>query len=258
VLTVHDLFPLERPEWFSLRERWSCRRGLAVALRRARRVIVPSEWVAERVMARFELDRARIAVVPHGVSAAFAPGRARAAAGVCERFGLTPGAYAVSVGTVTTRKNLVPVVRAAPQLARHGLALVLVGPDGHGADQVDAELQRVGVSDAETAELVRSAAVAVHPALAEGFGLVPLEAMAAGTPVVAGRAASIPEVVGQAAVLVEDLGDPGEWAAAVLAAGLQEPRRTELVAAGRRRAAGFSWQEAARRTWAVYREAADG
>jgi glycosyltransferase involved in cell wall biosynthesis len=110
--------------------------------------------------------------------------------------------------------------------------------------------------DAETAALVRSAAVLVHPALAEGFGLVPLEAMAAGTPVITARVASIPEVVGEAAVLVDEPDRPGAWADALMEVTGSSERRKALVAAGEARAAAFSWQRTARTMLDLYRDVA--
>jgi len=86
---------------------------------------------------------------------------------------------------------------------------------------------------------------------------VPLEAMAAGTPVIAARSGSIPEIVGDAAILVDEPLDPRAWATALNeVAGSAEVRR-RLAAAGGRRAAKFSWRRAARRMLEIYRDAAD-
>lgn len=94
---------------------------------------------------------------------------------------------------------------------------------------------------------VKNAAALVFPSLYEGFGLPPLEAMAAGTPAIVSRAASLPEVCGDAALYV----DPTN--AADLASAMQRvlgsaELREDLARRGRERARGFSWDATARAT----------
>jgi glycosyltransferase involved in cell wall biosynthesis len=96
------------------------------------------------------------------------------------------------------------------------------------------------VSVEQKADLLAGAAVLAYPSVYEGFGLVPLEAMAAGVPVVATAAGAVPEVVGQGADLCP-VGDPDALAAA-LARVLDDPERTAaLVVRGRERAERFTW-----------------
>ena len=263
VVTVHDTFPLDRPEWYPRSERWTYRRGLALAIARAARIVVPSRYVADRLAVRSAVDPARISVVPQGISGAFASAVAdEDVEAACRRLGVEPGAFAVSLGAVTTRKNLLPLVRAMGR--RAGLPLVLIGSDGYGAAAIDDEIAslnggarviRTGyLPDREAAALVSAAVALVHPALGEGFGFVPLEAMAAGTPVIAARTSSVPEVAGDAAVLVDEPTDPDAWAAALRELTADERRRAALVAAGQRRAAAFSWRRTATAMLEVYRD----
>ena len=78
-------------------------------------------------------------------------------------------------------------------------------------------MRRLGyVSDGQRRDLLAGAAALAYPSRYEGFGFPPLEAMAAGVPVVAARSGAIPEVVGDAAVLV-DPDDVDALAAALLA-----------------------------------------
>jgi glycosyltransferase involved in cell wall biosynthesis len=265
VVTVHDVFPFEHPEWYPRSEPWVYRRCMALALRRASRFVVPSAYVAGRLASLLDVNPERIEVVPEGVSATFlgsaADGEADA---VCDRFGVTPGRFAVCIGAISIRKNQVALVRAMVALPDPGFTLVMVGPDGHGAETVTAELARAAgrvvqtgyLSEPDMAALVRRAAAVVHPALAEGFGLVPLEAMAAGTPVIAARSGSIPEVVGDAGVLVDEPQDPSAWATALSRVAGSAGIRSELAMAGKRQAAKFSWQRSAERMLEIYREAA--
>ncbi len=268
VATIHDLWPFEHPDWYPRSQRWTYRRSTALVLERAARIVVPSAYVAERVLDRLELEPERVKVVPHGLNRTFtkpaAPGEMEAA---CRRFGLEPSAYILSVGVVSTRKNILVLVRAMAQIRETGIPLVIVGPDGAGADLVSAEIERQEMGTArvirtgyltheEVALLIRGAAVLAHPALAEGFGFVPLEAMAAGTAVVASGSGAIPEVVGEAGILVANPTEPEAWAQALSAVLGQAERRAALAAAGAKRAATFSWERTAREMLSVYEDAA--
>jgi glycosyltransferase involved in cell wall biosynthesis len=266
VVTIHDLFPLERPDWYPRSERWTYRRGVALAVRRARRIVVPSSYVAGRLVALLGVPAERIQVVPHGVNGSFAEALPEhEIVQTCARFGVEPGLFAVSVGAVSARKNAAVLVRAFGQ-AR--VPLLMIGADGHGASDVTSEIARLDgrgqvfrtgyLTDRETAALVQAAAVLVHPALAEGFGMVPLEAMAVGTPVVAARTGALPEVVGEAGILVDRSHEPGAWAAALEEVLGSDARRAELAAACARQAESFSWERTAKTMLEIYRDAARG
>ena len=109
------------------------------------------------------------------------------------------------------------------------------------------------VDEADKPSLYRLADVFVFPSRYEGFGLMALEAMASGTPVVANEISSIPEVVGDAAYLVPD-GDARAMGAAIISLLLQEPLREALVNQGLARATAFSWRKTAKETLAVYEQ----
>jgi glycosyltransferase involved in cell wall biosynthesis len=267
VVTVHDLFPLAHPAWYPRSERLIFRRTIALTLRRAERIVVPSAYVRSCLVNQLGVDPGRVIVVPHGVSGSYAnPGSPDDQAAVCRRFGVEPGRFAVAVGALNPRKNLTPLIRAVGELQPGAVTLLLVGPDGYEARATEAEIAKLNgaadvrrtgyLPDSQVAALVKSAAVLVHPALEEGFGLVPLEAMAVGTPVIAARASSIPEVVGEAALLVDEPTQPDAWAQALSELIETPARRAELGAAGERQAATFSWQRSAATVLDLYRDVA--
>jgi glycosyltransferase involved in cell wall biosynthesis len=109
------------------------------------------------------------------------------------------------------------------------------------------------VPDATLAVLYRLASVFVFPSLYEGFGLPPLEAMAAGTPVITSNVSSLPEVVGDAAILIDPLNAHAIADAMARVLG-DAALRTELVRRGHERVKAFSWERAAARTHEVYAE----
>jgi Glycosyltransferase len=136
-----------------------------------------------------------------------------------------------------------------------GVPLLLAGPPGWGevSGLGSPGISRLGaVSDDLLDGLYRRAVALVMPSRTEGFGLPALEAMARGCPVVVSDAGSLPEVVGDAGVIVPPE-DP-DTLAGVLAELLgDEERRQTLGAAGRRRAAGFTWAACVEGHLAAYR-----
>ena len=260
VVTVHDLTPLHHPERV---DATSARYPAAVraAIRRGAFVHTPSRWVAREVVEHLGADPDRVVAVAHGAPPAGQgdPTAGRAVAGGSR--------YVLALGTVEPRKGLPDLVRAFGLLAGDDddLRLVIAGPDGWGAQAVEAAVAElaagarrrvhrlgwVGANDRN--DLLAGAAVLAYPSHDEGFGFPPLEAMAAGVPVVATDAGALPEVIGGAAPLVP-AGDEGALAGALAAAvALHGPERRAVVAAGRARAASFTWSACANGLASLYR-----
>ena len=248
VMTIHDLIPFLFPEtmtrWSRSYSRVTHRRMAAVA----DRIICPSHDTARDVVEMLGADEQRVRVIPLGVDAVFfEPPPASAPPAV---------PYVLFVGTQERRKNLERLEDAVEELRRRGFPhdLVLAGADAWGDVRIGKSfVRRLGrVSDSQLRQLYAEAACLAIPSLHEGFGLPALEAMAAGTPVVAGRAGALPEVTGGAAVLVDPLDT------ADIVSGLEQAIMTGGAAreAGRRRAALFTWEKTAAATLAVYRELA--
>jgi glycosyltransferase involved in cell wall biosynthesis len=154
------------------------------------------------------------------------------------------------VATEDRRKNLAALGQAAAVLREQGIELVRAGdvrPYFAGDHDAHAIRSLGYVDDADLPGLYAGARAFVLPSRYEGFGLTCLEAMATGTPVVAADRAALPETCGDAALLV----DPDDHAAVAraLSAAASEPvLRERLRDAGLRRAAGFTWERAARAT----------
>jgi glycosyltransferase involved in cell wall biosynthesis len=250
VLVVHDAAVLREPRAYSARYRaWHRLVGLACA-RRALGVITVSEFSRRELIELAGLSPERLTVVPGGVSPAFAPQPATDIARVTRRYGLTDGSYVLTLATEDQRKNLAALGACASALRERGIELVRAGDvRPYFAGDPDARaIRSLGyVDDRDLPALYAGARAFVLPSRYEGFGLTCLEAMATGTPVVAADRAALPETCGDAALLV-DPDDQVALARAVIAAGTEPELRRRLTEAGRRRAATFTWERAARAT----------
>lgn len=257
LVTVHDLTPVRFPELCTADTR-AYPTLIEAAVERGAHVHTDSEYVAGEVRDHFGLTDERVHAVHLGVADLpdTTPGEGAVLAGA-ER-------YLLALGTVEPRKDLPLLVEAfAPLVADDpDLHLVIAGPDGWGAGQLDEAIAgspgarnivriRRYVTDLERAALLRDATAFVYPSRYEGFGLPPLEAMAAGTPVVATRAGSLPEVLDDAAVLVPT-GDAPALADAIWTVLTDEMRCRQLTSRGSARSREFSWDRTARELTDLY------
>ncbi len=250
VVVIHDAAALRHPEFYSpAYVRWQ-RTILPAIARRALHVITVSEFSRGEIVALLGAPPERVSVIPGGVDERFAPTvdpePARRALGL-ER------PYVLTVASRTARKNLAALALAAQRLGERGIDLVAAGG---GRPQLRAEeavpgLRALGhVAEKQLPGLYAGARAFVLPSRYEGFGLTCLEAMAAGTPVLAADRAALPEVCGSAAVLV-DPDDPEELAGALERVLDDAPLRERLVPAGLARAGELTWARAARRVDAL-------
>ena len=259
VITVQDLIPFLEPASERERRRGPRRlRRLGQFCRRARRVIALSGWVRAQCVEVLGVDPERVVAIPPGVEPHFTrePGDDAA---VLRRHGLVRP-YFVYVGGDDAHKNLAGLLEAFRRFleaapGEHELVLV-----GRGAADLPADprVRRLAfVGDAELPALYRGARACVSLSRHEGFGLPFLEALACGTPVLAGDVTAVPETLAGAGLLV-DPDDPAQAARVLLRLAREPALRTELRERGLKRAAGFTWERAAAATLDAYRAALRG
>jgi glycosyltransferase involved in cell wall biosynthesis len=247
VLTLHDLSPLEHPEWFKPAFSAWYRLFLPILARRVKKVLTSSEYGRKKVLARFSLQADRVVCVPAGVDR--------------DKFHPLAGPkepYLLFVGTHEPRKNLSGLLRAWEMIKGKypHFHLVVAGSMGSVFRKMvlSENLERVHfpgyIPESDLPSLYARAMLFVLPSHDEGFGLPLLEAMACGTAVIAAQAGALPEVAGDAGMLFVPAHDCSLAAAidqclsdSVLLASLREK--------GLERAAQFSWQASAEKVWQV-------
>lgn len=269
VVTIHDcihlMFPQYLPNRLALRY---AKTSLALAARRATRVLTVSETSKHDIIRFFGTDPARIDVIHNAFDERFGvEPKEEDVVRVRERYQLHDE-FALYAGNVKPHKNLERLLEAFQMVRDRGLdhlRLVLIGDDISKYASLRRAVHRLnlhkyvrflGYLPEETlAVMYRLAGVFVFPSLYEGFGLPPLEAMASGTPVVTSNLSSLPEVAGDAAELVDPY-DPQAIADGIYRVLTDGDLRRELRRRGLARARQFSWETSVRRVREIYGEVA--
>jgi glycosyltransferase involved in cell wall biosynthesis len=266
VVTVHDVTFFADPDLHSAIRTGFYRSATRTAVRRASRVVVPSQATKDELGRLLGADPGRIDVAHHGVDlATFHPPSPAECDRVAARLGLRGRPYIAFLGVLERRKNVPDLVRgwaAAVEDLAEPPALVLAGSSGwdDAVDQAVAEVPahlkvvRPGyLRPADLPGLYGGAMVVAYPSTAEGFGLPVLEAMACGAAVLTSRRLSLPEVGGDAVAYTEP--DPAGIASALRALIADEQRRSQLSKSGQRRAREFTWAASAAAHLETYRRA---
>ena len=267
VVTIHDLSQLLHSETHEKRSVKRAQRRLPHMARAADAIITPTESVRRDVCEVLKVSPDKVFAIPEAARACFRPLTFAETADARNSFGIGDD-FLLTVGTIEPRKNLsvlvntfADVARARPQAK---LQLVIAGGRGWLSGPLFEAIAKSPARDRivltdylhddDLRALYSSCRAFIYPSIHEGFGLPPLEAMACGAPVIASRIPALEETTGGAALLF-DPKSAAELVQKILELLENENAQRELSAAGRRRAAEFSWEKTARLTWSVYEEA---
>ena len=251
-LTIHDLSPLEHPEWFNPTFAAWYRFLLPNLAKRVRVIFTPSEYVRQKLEERFGTKN--IVVTPNGVDMSVFYRDARQT-----HFDL-PEKYILFVGSIQPRKNLAGLMHAwreIKEMYKDTWLIVAGGTENvFRADNFSKE-QRVRflgyVSDDDLPGLYARARLFILPSLDEGSALPVLEAMACGTPIIASDGGALPEVVGEAG-LIFDLSRPDTLAEKMNECLNHATLSASLTEKGLERAKQYSWQTSAELIWDALNE----
>jgi glycosyltransferase involved in cell wall biosynthesis len=266
VLTIHDLSLLLYSETHEERRVKRARRRLPVMVRLATRIIVPTDSVRGEVCEHLSVDTNKVVVIPEAPRRCFHPVEPESARVVLNRLSIEDS-FVLYVGAIEPRKNLITLVRAMEEVYTATTLrpqLVIAGPTGWLSDDLFAHVatslikDRIVLTgylgDEDLRALYSVCSVMCYPALYEGAGLPPLEAMACGAPVITSDARAVVEMSGDGARTVAAL-DYGALAQSIVELLTDVSARKQLVSRGLNRAAQFTWERAAAMTYETYLEA---
>lgn len=266
VITVHDLLLVHQPASAKASTRgpimsWLKRVGhrmiLSNALKRASVILVPTQSVADDIKRYYPSASSKVVVTGEGLSQLPAP-----------QSSTISGDYILYVGSAYPHKRLDLLVDAWPTISKNhpGLSLVITGKDDVFLSRIKSQVQNNGsdrvlfagpVNDQELSTLYANASAFVFPSSFEGFGLPPIEALAAGTPIIVSDIPVLREVLPTKGVFFFRSGDKHGMITAIETVLSNLPQADAEAAEGgeevRRR---HQWEETAKRTHQALRSIA--
>lgn len=208
VISIMDMAFERFPQFFKKRDLYQLRYWSRFSTKQAKKVLTISQFCKDEICGLYNFSPEKIIVTYPGYDATrFKPLRTKT------------DDYFLFLGTLQPRKNLVRLLEAFSRLSNQNVKLKIVGMINEGRGgwmhegifakvkelNLEKQVEFTGfVSDSAVPDLMRHAIAFVLPSLYEGFGIPPIEAMAAGVPVVVSQTSSLPEICGQAAVYIRD------------------------------------------------------
>ena len=262
VVTIHDIAFIRYPQTLEPRNLAYLTAQIRQTVRNSDCIIAVSEFTAREIHHLLDVPRDRIVAIHEGLP----DGYARPAQPLIDdarRSLKLERPYLLTVGTMEPRKNMAFLVEAFEKAAGFDGDLVIAGMYGWKYEPILKKIihspraNRIRhleyVDERYLPALYAGAELFVFPSLYEGFGFPPLESMACGTPVLSSAGGSLPEILGDAAEFVAEYNSDA-WAAKICMLLEDKVRRAELIAKGGQLVKKYSWDETAKKTWAVYRE----
>jgi glycosyltransferase involved in cell wall biosynthesis len=259
IVVVHDIVPIEHPEWDSYYFSKWYQFVVPRVCKKAKHLIAISDFTKQKMIEYMGIPEKKISVVYNGVDHDFLTG-------FSPLLSLPFPRYILSLGSLEPRKNLPMLLKAWMAIVDdipEDIGLVICGQQGShlvfGKTELEtSQLKRVHftghVDDKYLPSLYKNALFFAYLSFYEGFGLPPLEAMATGCPVLVGNLSAIPEVVGTGAVTIDPY-SLDEIIKGMLAYVNNKALRDDISIKGLARSKEFDWKITAEQTWAIIENA---
>jgi glycosyltransferase involved in cell wall biosynthesis len=265
IATVHDVAWRIYPGAFTKIMRRYLEWSTKLAIKSAAKVITVSEATKKDLEKFYGVPAEKVAVTYLGMNSTdYRPMTYEQVQPVLDKHGLVYQKYILFVGTMQPRKNIVRLVEAFEKLRKENRIeekLAIFGGKGWLWEPILEKIETAGKDGSikyfsyapqeDLPYLYAGAKLLTLPALYEGFGLPPLEAMASGTPVVVSNISSLPEVVGDAGKLIEPT-SVDSIAAGLLDVLTNPELRESMVKKGIEQSKKFTWENTAKETLNIF------
>ena len=261
VMTIHDLSEFPFPQKFNLLRAYARRIIARLAVRTADQIVAVSNYTKNEIFKILHIDKDKIKVVWEGVSQS--DHRCVECANTLMKYGLN-NEYFLYVGVIEKTKNIESIIHAfrnSQEYIQKYFNIVLVGRAGNAYNDVIGMINNYGlqekvrylgyVEEAELACLYKGAKAFIFPSLVEGFGLVVLEAMSYGIPVITSNVGAMKEVSGNAAFLVDPY-NINDIKNAMEKIAFDKNLNSDIIERGKNRTLNFSWKRMAQDMIDIY------
>lgn len=263
VVTIHDIAFKVFPEAYSWFSRWYLDLTTRFALKNARAIIAPSQFVKNEIGKIYQTDLKKIQVVYHGCNLKKFKiiNDQKKASSILKKYKIKKS-FLLYIGRVETKKNILRIIEAFQRVNKKypDLQLVLAGNSGVGFEEItkiifgENNIIITGrIAENDLSYLLNTAEMFVFPSIYEGFGLPVLEAMACKCPVITSKEISTEEIAGDAALLV-DPKNIEEISHAILKILNDKHFKNNLIILGLKRVRDFSWKKTAEQTLKILKE----
>lgn len=270
ILTIHDLSFWRYPIFFNLQKNlWHYIINVKKLIREADKIVAVSKNTKNDIIDLGKVSEGKIEVIYSGVDkeCRVVDKNDEILEKIKRNYELSDK-FILFLGTLEPRKNIIGLIKAYNEFRKNNLKakdikLVIAGGRGWKERGIFKEWQESKYKDdikflgyiprQDKVYLYNLASVFVYPSFYEGFGFPPLEAMACGLPTITSFAASLPEVGAGASLLIDPykVNDIAEAIEKVL---FDEKLKNDIIEKGKERAAGFSWEEAAKKYLRIFKE----
>ncbi|MEJ7560095.1 MAG: glycosyltransferase family 1 protein [Pedobacter sp.] len=223
VVTIHDLIFLKFPNYFGRIDRFIYTLKCKYACNHADRIVAISEQTKKDILYYFKVDEAKVDVIYQSCDDSFKTPVSTALKQLVREKFLLPDQYILNVGTIETRKNLLILIRALPNVAA-SYKLVVVGKETPYKKLVLNEIEKLSLKDrviflqdvpfTELPAIYQMASVFVYPSFYEGFGIPIIEALYSQVPVIAATGSCLEEAGGPNSIYI-DPKEPGDLASKI-------------------------------------------